>query len=177
MNQSEAHLHSRCMVHFHPSLSPRPSSNFSEGLVPRLSTGIKWNNPMQAGRTHSRVEPSPYYVACNGGDLFCNLIGLQTLIFLQQNLVLCNCSLTPDPPPHMRVRLWQTRWMHGSLVSFILAFIVPNSPPPLCYSKAVLVPFHTEAVVGCEGGGRTGTTGCANCMRVVTDLPCMLVVK
>ena len=35
MNQPEAHLHSRCTVHFCPSLSPRPS-DFSEGLVPRL---------------------------------------------------------------------------------------------------------------------------------------------
>ena len=36
MNQSEAHLHSVCTVHFHPSLSPRPSFRFSEGLVPKL---------------------------------------------------------------------------------------------------------------------------------------------
>ena len=36
MNQSEARLHSGRSVHFCPSLSPRPSSIFSEGLVPRL---------------------------------------------------------------------------------------------------------------------------------------------
>jgi len=36
MNQSESRLHSGRSVHFHPSLSPRPSFRFSEGLVPRL---------------------------------------------------------------------------------------------------------------------------------------------
>ena len=36
MNQSEARLHSGHNVHFCPSLSPRPSFRFSEGLVPRL---------------------------------------------------------------------------------------------------------------------------------------------
>jgi len=36
MNQSEARLHSGRSVHFHPSLSPRPSFRFYEGLVPRL---------------------------------------------------------------------------------------------------------------------------------------------
>jgi len=36
MNQSEARLHAGRSVHFRPSLSPRPSFRFSEGLVPRL---------------------------------------------------------------------------------------------------------------------------------------------
>ena len=36
MNQSEARLHSGRSVHFRPSLSPRPSFRFFEGLVPRL---------------------------------------------------------------------------------------------------------------------------------------------
>jgi len=36
MNQSEARLHSGRIVHFRPSLSPRPSFRFSGGLVPRL---------------------------------------------------------------------------------------------------------------------------------------------
>jgi len=31
MNQSEAHLHSGCTVHFHPVLSPRPSFWFFKG--------------------------------------------------------------------------------------------------------------------------------------------------
>ena len=41
MNQSEAHLHSGRSVHFRPSLSPRPSFRFSEGLVPRLLTRVQ----------------------------------------------------------------------------------------------------------------------------------------
>jgi len=37
LNQLEVRLHSGRMVHFCLSLSPRPSFQFSEGLVPRLS--------------------------------------------------------------------------------------------------------------------------------------------
>jgi len=37
-------LHSRHMVHFFPSLSPDPFSDFSEGLVPRGVDGEKGQN-------------------------------------------------------------------------------------------------------------------------------------